>query len=274
MNFITAGEFLKKRDSIFRVNTGSHEFNSIMNGGIEGGSITEIFGQCGTGKSQICHTLCVTCQVKWLIFFHLFTIFILIFQQMPRKSGGAEGKAVYIDTENTFRPERIRDIAARYDMDAEAVLNNISFARANNVDSQFALLVQAAALMTDEPYSLLIIDSITHNFRQEYNGRGELSIRQITLNKYLRQLQKIADTFGVAVVITNQVVAQVDGGIFAGDPTKPIGGHILGHSSTTRLYLKKSRGDTRICKIYDSPCLPAASCRFRISEGGICDLDD
>jgi DNA repair protein RAD51 len=188
------------------------------------------------------------------------------------ENGGGEGKALYIDTEGTFRPERLHAIAERYGLDPEDVLDNVAVARAYNSDHQSQLLIHASAMMAEQRYALLIVDSATALYRTDYSGRGELSARQMHLARFLRTLQRMADEFGVAVVITNQVVAQVDGGaLFAADPKKPIGGHIMAHASTTRLYLRKGKGEQRICKIYDSPCLPEAEATFAILKDGIGD---
>jgi len=253
MGFTTATEFHKQRAEIIQVTTGSKELDKLLASGIETGSITEIFGEFRTGKTQICHQLCVTCQ-------------------LPLESGGGEGKALYIDTEGTFRPQRILAIAERYGLNGEDVLDNIAYARAYNSDHQTQLLVQASAMMAESRYSLLVVDSATALYRTDYHGRGELSARQMHLAIFLRTLQRIADEFGVAVVITNQVVAQVDGAaMFTADPKKPIGGNIMAHASTTRLYLRKGRAETRICKIYDSPCLPESEAVFAINPDGIGD---
>jgi DNA repair protein RAD51 len=192
--------------------------------------------------------------------------------QLPLDNGGGEGKALYIDTEGTFRPERLLAIAERYGLEGPDVLDNIAYARAYNSDHQNRLLIQASAMMAESRYAVLIVDSATALYRTDFSGRGELSARQMHLAQFLRSLTRLADEFGVAVVITNQVVAQVDGAsMFAADPKKPIGGNIMAHASTTRLYLRKGRGDMRICKIYDSPCLAEAEAPFRIAPEGICD---
>eukprot|EP00010_Vexillifera_abyssalis_P002471 CAMPEP_0201549758 /NCGR_PEP_ID=MMETSP0173_2-20130828/6210_1 /ASSEMBLY_ACC=CAM_ASM_000268 /TAXON_ID=218659 /ORGANISM="Vexillifera sp., Strain DIVA3 564/2" /LENGTH=339 /DNA_ID=CAMNT_0047959549 /DNA_START=25 /DNA_END=1044 /DNA_ORIENTATION=- len=256
MGFTSAKEYATSRDEVIQVTTGSKELDKLLGGGIETGSITEIFGEFRTGKTQICHQLCVTCQ-------------------LPFESGGGEGKALYIDTEGTFRPERLLAIAERYGLDGDDVLDNIAYARAYNSDHQGKLLVQASAMMAESRYALLIVDSATALYRTDYSGRGELSARQMHLARFLRSLLRLADEFGVAVVMTNQVVAQVDGAsMFAADPKKPIGGNIMAHASTTRLYLRKGRGETRICKIYDSPCLPEAEAPFGIYSEGIADPKD
>lgn len=254
MGFTTATDFQKRRSELICLTTGSKQLDTLLGGGIETGSITEIFGEFRTGKSQLCHTLAVTCQ-------------------LPIDMGGGEGKCLYIDTEGTFRPVRLISIARRYGLSEEDCLDNVAYARAYNADHQLQLLNQAAQMMAESRFSLLIVDSIMALYRTDYSGRGELSARQMHVAKYMRALQRLADEFGVAVVITNQVVAQVDGGMmsFNPDPKKPIGGNILAHASTTRLSLKKGRAEQRICKIYDSPCLPESECVFAIYEDGIGD---
>lgn len=195
--------------------------------------------------------------------------------QLPVEEGGGQGMAMYIDTEGTFRPERIIEIAKRYDLDEEKTLDNVAYARAYTSDQQLKLISQAAALMCENKFSVLIVDSATALYRTDYSGRGELSARQIHLAKFLRMLQRVADEFGVAVVITNQVVAQVDGmSMFGGDNKKPIGGHIMAHASQTRLYLRKGRAESRIMKIYDSPSLPEGEGIFAITEQGIDNYDE
>lgn len=256
MGFTTATEFHQKRSEIIQLTTGSKELDKLLGGGIETGSITEIFGEFRTGKTQICHTLAVTCQ-------------------LPIDQNGGEGKCLYIDTEGTFRPERLLAVSERYKLSGSDVLDNVAYARAYNTDHQTQLLIQASAMMAESRYALLVVDSATALYRTDYSGRGELSARQMHLARFLRMLLRLADEFGVAVVITNQVVAQVDGAaLFAADPKKPIGGNIMAHASTTRLYLRKGRGETRICKIYDSPCLPETEAMFAINADGIGDAKE
>lgn len=255
MGFTTATEMHARRSELISITTGSKQLDTLLGGGIETGSITEIFGEFRTGKSQICHTLAVTCQ-------------------LPFDMGGGEGKCLYIDTEGTFRPVRLLAVAQRFGLVGEEVLDNVAYARAYNSDHQLQLLNQASQMMCETRFSLLVVDSATSLYRTDFNGRGELSSRQTHLAKFMRTLQRLADEFGIAVVITNQVVAQVDGGpsaMFNPDPKKPIGGNIIAHASTTRLSLKKGRGETRVCKIYDSPCLPESDALFAINEDGIGD---
>jgi len=215
--------------NLVTLTTGAVEIDKLLEGGVETGSITEVFGEFRTGKTQLCHTLCVTCQ-------------------MPVTEGGAEGKAIYIDTEGTFRPARLQAIAERFGLDPTVALENVAYARAHNSEHQMELLKVAAAIMAQDRYALLVVDSATALFRTDYTGRGELSERQMQMAQFLRQLTRLAEEFGVAVFITNQVVANPDGMSFAKDSTKPIGGNIMAHASTTRLRLRKGRGQNRISK--------------------------
>eukprot|EP00428_Durinskia_dybowskii_P076997 CAMPEP_0170357278 /NCGR_PEP_ID=MMETSP0117_2-20130122/1620_1 /TAXON_ID=400756 /ORGANISM="Durinskia baltica, Strain CSIRO CS-38" /LENGTH=346 /DNA_ID=CAMNT_0010611431 /DNA_START=47 /DNA_END=1087 /DNA_ORIENTATION=- len=255
IGFQTATSRLECMKDTIMLSTGSNDLDVLLGGGIETGSITEVFGEFRTGKTQLCHTLCVTAQ-------------------RPLDQGGAEGRVIYVDTEGTFRPQKLVAIAERFQMNPEEVLDNIICARAHNSEQQLELLSDAAALMSDSRYALLVVDSATALYRTDYSGRGELSERQMHLGQFLRQLTRLAEEFGIAVVITNQVVANPDGMSFAKDNTKPIGGNIIAHASTTRLKLKKGRGDNRICHIYDSPSLPESECAFSLGPAGIEDAKD
>lgn len=262
LGFTNAREALENRRQQLMITTGSKALDRLLGGGMETGSLTELFGEFRTGKTQLCHTLCITCQLS-------------------PEHGGAEARALYIDTEGTFRPQRLVEIAARYGIsteeDLEQILDNVAYAKAYNSDHQLSLLETAAGMMTEDRYALVIVDSATALFRTDFTGRGELAARQMKLAQFLRRLQRLADEFGVAVVLTNQVVATVDGGAagaFAGPQMKPIGGNIMAHASTTRLWLSKGRGDTRKCKIYDSPCLPEGEELFCITPGGIDDVKE
>jgi len=194
---------------------------------------------------------------------------------MPVSEGGASGKVAYIDTEGTFRPERITTIAERYGLDPESCLENIVYARAFTHEHQDALITAVAAKMVEERFGILIVDSITALFRVDFSGRGELAARQQALAQTLSKLIKIAEEFNIAVFITNQVVSDPGGGsMFVADPKKPVGGHILAHASTTRVYLRKGRAEQRVAKIYDSPCLPESEAVYQITEGGIQDVTE
>ncbi|KAA0055743.1 DNA repair protein RAD51-like protein [Cucumis melo var. makuwa] len=242
LGFTSAGQLHAQRLEIIQLTSGSRELDKILEGGIETGSITEIYGEFRSGKTQLCHTLCVTCQ-------------------LPLDQGGGEGKAMYIDAEGTFRPQRLLQIADRFGLNGADVLENVAYARAYNTDHQSRLLLEAASMMVETRFALMIVDSATALYRTDFSGRGELSARQMHLAKFLRSLQKLAD--------------EVDGSaIFAGPQIKPIGGNIMAHASTTRLALRKGRGEERICKVISSPCLAEAEARFQISAEGVTDVKD
>lgn len=244
------------RSKVFRISTGSKQFDEILGGGISSMSITEVFGEFRCGKTQLCHTLCVTAQ-------------------LPKEMGGAEGKVAYIDTEGTFRPDRIKSIAERYDVDPQECLENISYVRALNSEHQMELSEQLGNQFSDGFYRLLIVDSIMSCFRVDYCGRGELNERQQKLNQHLSSLIRLAEDYNVAVFLTNQV--QSDPGasslFVSPDGRKPVGGHILAHASATRILLRKGRGEERVAKLQDSPDMPEKECVYVIGEGGIKDSE-
>jgi meiotic recombination protein DMC1 len=252
--FVTGTEFMRtKLAQRFHITTGCESVNRLLGGGIESSTITEMFGEFRCGKTQICHSLAVLCQ-------------------MPNSQGGGQGKCCYIDTENTFRPDRIETIASCYGLDPSQALNNIMYARCFNTDHLWQLLVCAAAKMSEEKFALLVIDSIMAPFRVDFSGRGELADRQQQLGKFMVKLQKLAEEFNIAVVITNQVMSDPAATMtFAANPPKPIGGHIMAHFSTTRLALRKGRAEQRIMKIYDSPCLAEGDAIYEICAKGIQD---
>mmetsp|Transcript_33236 Transcript_33236/g.77246 ORF Transcript_33236/g.77246 Transcript_33236/m.77246 type:complete len:378 (-) Transcript_33236:163-1296(-) len=255
MRMVSAAEMLQLRKNMVQLTTGSTQLDRLLGGGIETGQITEIFGEFRCGKTQLCHTLCVACQ-------------------LPIENGGGESKALYIDTEGTFRPERLLSIAQRYGLNEEDVLENVTYARAYNAEHQEKLLSEVGGVFCESRYALLVVDSATGLFRTDYQGRNELAERQQSLNRFLRKLQGIANEHGVAVVITNQVQATPGGGGPAmGPQIAPIGGHIISHASQTRLYFRKGKGENRVCKVYDSPNLPEGEAMFAIGTGGIIDAD-
>ena len=245
-------EFAEKRKEVFYINTGSEQLNKLLGGrGIETKSITEAFGAYGSGKTQVGLTIAVNVQ-------------------MPIERGGVEGKAVFIDTEGTFRPERVKQIAEAKGLNPESVLKNIFVARAFNSDHQILLLDKIGELIKNgEPIKIVIIDSLTAHFRAEFSGRGQLADRQQKLNKYLHNLMRMAEQFNLAIYVTNQVMANP--AMMFGDPTTPVGGNILGHASTYRLYIRKGKKGSRVAKLIDSPNLPDNECVFFVGEKGVCD---
>ena len=248
--FLTADKVLERRKTVGWITTGSKQLDALLGGGIETRAVTEVFGEFGSGKSQIAHQLCVNVQ-------------------LPPEQGGLKGRAIYIDTENTFRPERILGMAIAAELDSEEVLRNILVARSYNTDQQLLIAEKAEELIEKEGVRLVIIDSLTSHFRAEFVGRGTLAERQQKLARHLLVLHRIADLKDIAIFVTNQVQARPD--LFFGDPTRPIGGHVLGHSATTRVYLRKSKGGRRIARVVDSPSLPEGESVFMITESGIRD---
>ncbi|XP_076937180.1 meiotic recombination protein DMC1 homolog isoform X3 [Bidens hawaiensis] len=262
--YITGSDALLRRKAVVRITTGSQALDELLGGGIETLQITEAFGEFRSGKTQLAHTLCVTTQ-------------------LPTNMKGGNGKVAYIDTEGTFRPDRIVPIAERFGMDAGAVLDNIIYARAYTYEHQYNLLLGLAAKMSEEPYRLLIVDSVIALFRVDFTGRGELADRQQKLAQMLSRLTKIAEEFNVAVYMTNQVIADPGGGVFISDPKKPAGGHVLAHAATVRLMFRKGKGEQRVCKVFDAPNLPESEAIslqtyknhiFQITPGGIADAKD
>lgn len=254
MGFKTGEEVLKIRESTGRVTTGSAELNKLLGGGVETRAITEAFGEFGSSKTQIGFQLAVNVQ-------------------LPIEQGGLNGQIVFIDTEGTFRPERIRQIAEAKGLNVEQVLKNIHVARAYSSDHQMLLAEKVSDLIQKDgfPIKLIIVDSLTALFRSEYTGRGTLADRQQKINKHLHTLQRLADKFNVAVYVTNQVMANP--AIFFGNPTQAIGGHIVGHAATYRVYLRKSKGEKRIARLIDSPHLPEGEAVFTVRTEGIGDVE-
>jgi len=252
LGFQTGVEFAKKREEVFYINTGSKNLNALLGGkGVETKAITEVFGAYGSGKTQLGMQLAVNVQ-------------------LPLDLGGTNGKAVYIDTEGTFRPERIKQMAEAIGANPEKVLKNIFVARAFNSDHQILLMDKIGEMIKDgEPIKLVIIDSLTAHFRAEFSGRGQLADRQQKLNRYLHNLMKIAEQYNLAVYVTNQVLSNP--AMMFGDPTTPVGGNILGHASTYRIYFRRGKKGSRVAKMIDSPNLPENETMFFVTADGLKD---
>jgi DNA repair protein RadA len=253
MGFETADILAEKRKLIGKITTGSKELDTLIGGGIETQSITEVYGKMASGKSQWCFQTAVTVQ-------------------LPKEQGGLEGGCLYIDSENSFRPERVIQVAKKFGLDVDETLKNIYVARAYNAEHQMILADKAGEMIEDKNIKLVIIDSLTAQFRSEFVGRGTLAERQQKLSKHMRTLQKIAEMQNVAILVTNQVMSRPD--VLFGDPTEPIGGNVVGHASKTRLYLRKSKEDKRVAKLVDSPSLPDGEALYRITENGIEDSEE
>jgi len=252
MGFETGEDVMKRREALTKLSTGSKNMDTLFGGGVETGSITECYGAFGSGKTSLAHQLAVNVQ-------------------LPKERGGAEGIAVWIDSESTFRPERIKQICTDLGVDALETLRNIQVVRVFNSDHQMLVAEKVEELITKDklPVKLVVVDSLMAHFRAEFVGRGTLADRQQKLNKHMHVLMKMADMYNFAVYVTNQVMAKPD--TFFGDPTTAIGGNIVGHNSQTRVYLRRGKGGTRVAKLVDSPHLPDGEAVFQVTEGGIKD---
>lgn len=254
LSFVRADELLKLRQTVLRLATGSKALDELLGGGLETQTITEFYGEYGSGKSQVCHQLCVNVQ-------------------LPPGQGGLNGGVLYVDTENTFRTERIVQMAKNLGLDPESVTKNIIVAEAYTSDHQMFLLEKSDSIIKENNIRLIIVDSLTSHFRSEYIGREMLASRQQKLNKHMHRLIRLARAFNTAAVVTNQVMAKPD--VFFGNAVHPIGGHIVGHTSQTRVFLRKSaRGPVRIARLVSSVYLPEGERVFKITEDGIEDIGE
>ncbi len=250
IGFETADNVFERRKSISKITTNSKALNELLGGGVETMAITEMYGRFSSGKSQLGFQLAVNVQ------------------KAPEQ-GGLGGGVLFIDSEATFRPERIVQLAESEGMDPDSVLKNIHVARSENSDHQIILLERSSELIEKNNIKLIVIDSLTSHFRADYLGRGALGERQQKLNKHVHMLQKLSEKYNLAVYVTNQVMDNP--GILFGDPTTPIGGHVLAHMSTYRLYVRKSKGEKRIARLVDSPNLPEGEAVFTVGAKGVSD---
>ncbi|MGC9210452.1 MAG: DNA repair and recombination protein RadA [Acidilobus sp.] len=253
IRFKTALELKKERLNIRKITTGSKALDDLLGGGVETKQITEFYGEYGTGKTQICHQLAVNVQ-------------------LPEDKGGLGAKAVYIDTEGTFRWERIEQMARGLGLDPDKVMDNIYWIRAINSHHQMAIVDSLFDLLSKDNVKLVVVDSLTSHFRAEFPGRENLAARQQLLNRHLHQLMRLAEVYDAAVVVTNQVMSRPD--VFYGDPTAAVGGNVVAHAPGIRVQLKKSRGNKRIARVVDAPHLPEGETVFAITEFGIRDAEE
>jgi DNA repair protein RadA len=251
-SFISATKLYDKRKKEERISTGSKNLDDLFEGGIESKAVTEIYGEYGTGKTQICHTLCI------------------LVQQQRKYKGRSHNKALYIDTENTFRPERIVSIALARKLDPDRALENIIVAKAYNSAHQELIIEEAGPIIDSNNVKLLVVDSAVAHYRSEFLGRATLSERQQRLNKFMHILVRIAEMYAVAVVATNQIQSSPDA-VF-GEAFRPTGGHVVAHTSTYRVFLKRA-GKNRIARMVDSPYHPEREVLFTLNEQGVADPD-
>lgn len=248
--FETGDAILERRKAVTKLTTGSKAFDELLNGGLESQSIVEFYGEFGSCKTQVCFQLAVNAT-------------------LPIERGGLDSDVIMIDTENTFRPERIIQMCNYLGVDPDETLKRIHVARAFNSQHQVLLVDKAMELAQTMTVRLMIVDSLTSHFRAEYLGRGALAERQQILNRHMHDLLNFATLNNAVIAVTNQVAAKPDA--FFGDPTRPIGGHIVGHTATFRLYLRKGKAGKRIARLIDSPNLPEGEAVFSVTEDGIKD---
>ena len=254
-DFSTADYLLEKRRNLLRCSTGSSRLDSFLKGGIETQAMTEIAGEYASGKTQICYTLCVTAT-------------------SPLNKGGLDGSVIFVDTENTFRSERVHQIAEHRGINPDKILQKVFVCKVLNA-GQLELVAQNLGKSIQEYNAkLVMVDSIISLHRAEFAGRETLADRQKRLNIMLNKLLRLAEVHNVAVVVTNQVQSQPDN-FFAdanGFP-KVTGGNILGHASTYRILLRKA-GKNRIAIMVDSPYHAYDQTKFSISEKGVYDIEE
>ncbi|MEM3637200.1 MAG: DNA repair and recombination protein RadA [Conexivisphaerales archaeon] len=248
-DFVKASDIARRKNDVIACTTGSRALDNLLGGGIETKAVTEFFGAFGSGKSQLCHTLSVLCN-------------------LPVEKGGLDGGAIYVDTEGTFRVNRLSEIAKTRGMDEAFVLDRILYSRTYDVQHLIAVVRALGEQVRKNSIRLIVIDSVINLFRSEYIGRETLAERQQKLNTLMHRLRNVAEVYNVAVVITNQVQAVPN--TFFGDPNRPAGGHVLAHGSTYRIYLRKA-GEERIAAMVDSPSHPYSEARFTIGSAGVCD---
>jgi DNA repair protein RadA len=247
-DFTSAEDMLELRKRLDKITTGSESLDSFLEGGIETQALTEIAGEFGSGKSQLCYTLCATTN-------------------MSNENNGV----IFIDTENTFRAERIHQIAESRGLDAEEILKRISVCRIYFSSHLEAIVRSLAKYIEQFRARLVIIDSIISLHRAEFAGRETLAERQQRLNTLLHKLKRLADIYNIAIVYTNQVQAQPDD--FFGNSMRAAGGNIMGHASTYRIFLRKA-GHNRIATMLDSPYHEYGQIKFSIGENGVQDLEN
>jgi len=255
IEFITSDELLKERSKVKKITTGSRALDELLNGGIETQTITEFYGEYGTGKSQICHQLCVNVQ-------------------LPEDEGGLDGAAMYIDTEHTFSIERIIQMSRFRGLNPDSVLKRIVYAEALSSDHQILLVEKCDEIIKKYGVRLLVVDSLTAHFRSEYLGREMLVERQQKLARHMFKLFKLARAFNLAVVVTNQVMARPDS--FIGPSVEAVGGHIVAHTRHTRIFLRRPSASSpvRIARLVSSPYLPEGERVFKITENGVEDVEE
>ena len=193
---------------------------------------------------------------------------------MPIDKTGFGGNVIFIDTENTFRAERIFQIAEHKGInEPDEILRKIYVCKIYNTSHLEVIIQNLGKSIEEYKAKLVIVDSIIALHRAEFSGRGTLAERQQRLNIMLHKLSRLAEVHNVAVVVTNQVQSQPDDFFAGGNGLRATGGNIMGHASTYRIFLRKA-GQTRIAIMIDSPCHAYDQTRFAITEAGVQDVEE
>ena len=251
-DFVTADLLMEEVEKRKYITTGSKNLDSLLGKGVPTRALTEFYGEFGVGKTQICHVLAVDVQ-------------------LPPDRGGLDKNTIYIDTEKTFSPSRIVDIAEARGLDPKLTLKRIYVAKVYSSPHLMTLTRFLPKKIREDNIGFIAVDSATAPFRAEYLGRGMLAERQQMLNRFMHNLVDIADLYDVAVVITNQAQAAPD--ILYGDPTKAVGGHVVAHAVTYRIYLRKGGKGARVASVKDSPEHPPSQTVFMIAKEGVVDVE-
>jgi DNA repair protein RadA len=239
----TAKELLEEEQKIQRLKTNT-PIDDLIGGGIREDEVIEVYGEFGVGKTQLCLT--VASQV----------------------ASQPNGLVYLIDCEDTFRPERLREIAQARGYDPDEVLANIYVAKPETTDEQLGAL---EALPEDAKPKLIIVDGATTLYRAEYLGREQLAAKQQALRKFLHRLKKYSLKNKIPTIITNQVYANPDGSPYLDLTLRElaVGGHTLYHIINNRIFIRKAKEGKRIARLVDSSEYPQAEVTFVITSKGV-----
>ena len=225
--------------------TGCKALDKILGGGVPLGALLEIVGEAGSGRTQLAHQLCVTVQ-------------------LPKERGGLQMKALYVDSEGAFRPERLISIAKRFDLIPRQVLRNVLHVRVLSFAQQYSAIVRSHEFLR-YGLGLIVLDSLTSLLRSEY--ASDLAKRRWALSRLLHALRLMAKE-GPAIVLINDVLSDP----YTGE-LRPVGGSILEQMTDVCLFLHKMEGGFRIAELTHAPDLPRGKARFKISAEGIIDYE-
>jgi DNA repair protein RadA len=242
-------ELLDYQENQPRLASKCEAVDNLFNGGLVSEAVYEVYGEFGCGKTQLC--LSLTAEAI------------------------AQGEdVVWIDCEDTFKPRRLKEILIARELateeDANEMLEHVKYFYTPNTEQLLGTVDSLSQLMQELNVRLLVIDGSIGQFREEYLGRGHLSVRQNQIARLMTHIKNISFYFRCVVLFTNQV--QSDPSVMFGDPVKPIGGNIVAHASTYRVYFKKS-GKKRIARMVDSPEHEMLDAEYQLTVRGISDVE-